>query len=317
MSEWYTRREVAELLNVTGSTIYHYAKLGKIKKVPDPHRYYRESRYYKKEVDQLAAERQSQPTGLSPTELAKELGVSVQTIYRRIKEGSISATEVSHGDESHRYVITEEEFKRAELLLKPAKPDKVRRVEYYDKKNDLALFQLYQSSNGLRARVMKDHAGQWGFFIQNYQKWVDLTEGLQKYDLEPAYTIHKPFMKNKGYVYMQISNEEDTFYPLIDYLYREWGVENAGVRDNAGSAFISFKAGEKPLPTAFQVEELAPFVKSGLLSTYEQLLIAENGYKRVSVDLPIEMLNYIKTLSDEEGISISQWIEHSLKKEIQ
>ncbi|WP_338451011.1 helix-turn-helix domain-containing protein [Niallia oryzisoli] len=77
INEWYTQKQVAEQLGVSKATVYHYAKQGKIRKIADPHRLHREARYYKEEVDRLASEREQYPTGMRPSEVAKQLGLSV------------------------------------------------------------------------------------------------------------------------------------------------------------------------------------------------------------------------------------------------
>ena len=97
--EWYTQQEVADLLGVSKTTVYHYAKQRKIIKIADPHRLHREARYEKAEVDQLVNERKSYPMGMRPTEVAKKLGLSVQSVYKYIQEGVIKAKEVPFGDE--------------------------------------------------------------------------------------------------------------------------------------------------------------------------------------------------------------------------
>jgi len=75
MSDWYTQKEVADLLNISKSTVYHYAKQGKIKKIADFYRLHREARYEKAGVDRLAAEREHNPAGMRPKEVSKHLGI--------------------------------------------------------------------------------------------------------------------------------------------------------------------------------------------------------------------------------------------------
>jgi hypothetical protein len=38
---------------------------------------------------------------------------------------------------------------------------------------------------------MKDEELNWGFYLPYYQKWVEYSEGIEKYGLEPCYSIHK------------------------------------------------------------------------------------------------------------------------------
>src|SRR6185312_11370330 len=109
LNDWYTRQEVADILGVSKATVYHYAKQKKIIKIDDPHRLIREARYKREEVDVLAAERQqNQPTGLRPSELAKQLGVTTQRIYALIRETDLKVDELPVGDERTIYSIPDE-----------------------------------------------------------------------------------------------------------------------------------------------------------------------------------------------------------------
>ena len=57
-------------------------------------------------------EREGHPTGMRPSEVAKQLGLSVQSVYKYIKDGTIQAVEVPFGDERTTYVISDQAFKR-------------------------------------------------------------------------------------------------------------------------------------------------------------------------------------------------------------
>ena len=69
--------------------------------------------------------------------------------------------------------------------------------------HDIALFQYFQSKDSIAARVMKDEEFNWGFYLPDYQKWVDYNEGIEKYGLEPCYEIHKEPFDYKGYVHIK------------------------------------------------------------------------------------------------------------------
>ena len=107
----------------------------------------------------------------------------------------------------------------------------MRRSEFYDSTNDIALFQYFQSPDSVAARVMKDEEHNWGFYLPEYQKWVEYNEGIEKYGLEPCYEIHKDTLDYKGYVHIQIPKGEDILYPFIDFIYESWGIENIGIRE--------------------------------------------------------------------------------------
>lgn len=118
--EWYTQKEVADLLGISKAMVYHYGKQKKIIKILDPHRLHKEARYEKAEVDRLVYEKQSLPTGMSTNEVAKRLGLSVQSVYKYIQDGSIKAEALPYGDERTIYVITETAYEEAAGLLKPS-----------------------------------------------------------------------------------------------------------------------------------------------------------------------------------------------------
>ena len=314
MNEWYTQKEVAERLGVSKATVYHYAKQGKIRKIADPHRLHREARYYKEEVDRLARREKEHPTGMRPSEVAKQLGLSVQSVYKYIKEGTIQAVEVPFGDERTTYVISDEAFEKAKEFFQSSETDRVRRSEFYDSTNDIALFQYFQSPDSVAARVMKDEEHNWGFYLPEYQKWVEYKEGIEKYGLEPCYEIHKDTLDYKGYVHIQIPKGEDILYPFIDFIYESWGIENIGIREQEQSVYISMKAGETPIPHSipFPLNQLIPFVQEGTIEIVEDLLLVRSAYRKTNLELPINMLDKVKQLAEQDNITMSQWVERAI-----
>src|SRR6185312_3959673 len=135
LNDWYTRQEVADLLGISKATVYHYAKQKKIIKIDDPHRLIREARYKKEEVDALAEERQRhRPTGLRPSELAKQLGVTTQRIYALIQETDLPVDELPVGDERTIYSIPDETVTWIRQEIERTAPVRGTRVEFYDAK---------------------------------------------------------------------------------------------------------------------------------------------------------------------------------------
>ncbi|WP_394237393.1 helix-turn-helix domain-containing protein [Niallia oryzisoli] len=319
INEWYTQKQVAELLGVSKATVYHYAKQGKIRKIADPHRLHREARYYKEEVDRLASEREQYPTGMRPSEVAKQLGLSVQSIYKYIKDRTIKAVEVPFGDERTNYVISKEAFLEAKELFQSLEFERVRKNEYYDSNYDIALFQYFQSQDSTAARVMKDEELNWGFYLPYYQKWVEYNEGIEKYGLEPCYSIHADSFDYKGYVHLQIPKGEDILYPFIDFIYETWGIENMGIREQEQSVYISMKAGEIPLSNSipFSLSQLLPFIQEGTVEIAGDFLIVRSAYRKTNLELPIKMLDKVKELAEQENITMSQWVEKVIHQALQ
>ncbi|MEK4011115.1 helix-turn-helix domain-containing protein [Peribacillus sp. FSL M8-0224] len=177
--EWYTQKEVADLLGVSKATVYHYGKQKKIIKILDPHRLHKEARYEKAEVDRLVYEKQSFPTGMSPNYVAKKLGLSVQSVYKYIQDGSIKAEAVPYGDE--RTIISETAYEEAAGLLKSSESQRPKRFEYYYPSHDIVLFQKFHSGKVPEARVIRNKDNEWGFYLPNIQKWLPFDEGVREY----------------------------------------------------------------------------------------------------------------------------------------
>lgn len=311
--EWYTQKEVADLLGVSKATVYHYGKQKKIIKILDPHRLHREARYQKAEVDRLVYEKQSLPTGMSPNEVAKKLGVSVQSVYKYIQDGSIKAKAVPYGDERIIYVISETSYQEAEKLLKPSETQRPKKFEYYDSKNDIALYQRFHSSKIPEARGVRNEENVFGFYLPNIQKWLTYEEGMKNYTLKPSYSIHQPTLDYKGYVELQVPKNEVVFYPFIDYLYQSWGVENIRMREQDSSVLLFIRAGEKSFKSdVFGIADILPYLINGEMHHEDDTLILRSPNRKTSFELPIELLETISNLAEQEGISISKWVEQKI-----
>ena len=161
---------------------------------------------------------------------------------------------------------------------------------------------------------MKDEANNWGFYLPNYQKWVDHKEGIEKYALEPCYGIHADPFDYKGYVHFQIPKGEDILYPFIDFIYESWGIENIGIREHEQSVNISMKAGEISINNSipFPLNQLIPFIQEGTIEIAEGYLLVRSAYRKTNLELPIKMLDTVKQLADQENITMSQWVEQAI-----
>ena len=149
LKNWYTRQEVADILGISKATVYHYAKQKKIIKIANPHRLIREVRYKLEEVDALAIERQRhQPMGLRPSALAKQLGVTPQRIYALIRETNLPVDELPVGDERTIYSIPDETAAWIRQEIERTASARGTRVEYYDAKFDIVLYQCFVHNKG-------------------------------------------------------------------------------------------------------------------------------------------------------------------------
>ncbi|MGE8081439.1 helix-turn-helix domain-containing protein [Peribacillus loiseleuriae] len=317
--DWYTQQEVADKLGISKATVYHWGKQKKIIKIQDPYRSIREVRYQRAEVDAIAQEQEAQPKGFRPSEVAKKLGVSVQKIYKLIQEGTIKASEVPVGDERKTYVISAVELEKAEKLLTPSRDNRPKRSEFYDSRYGVALFQKFFSSKISEARITRNEQNDWGFLIQSNQKWIPYEEGVKEYQLVPSYPIHADPLEYKGYVTFEIPSDTIWFYSLMDYLYQVWGMENIRLRVLLdGSILLLVRAGENDLSSiqAFSISDLLPFSREGEILRDNDLLILKSTYRKTTVELPKKMLKQVMDAAEEEGISMSLWLERLIEKNI-
>ncbi|MFJ9385206.1 helix-turn-helix domain-containing protein [Peribacillus sp. NPDC101481] len=311
--EWYTQKEVADLLGVSKATVYHYGKQKKIIKILDPHRLYKEARYEKAEVDRLVYEKQSLPTGMSPNEVAKKLGLSVQSVYKYIQDGSIKAEAVPYGDERITYVISGTAFQKAEKSLKQSETQRPKKYEYYDSKNDIVLYQKFHSNRIPEARVIRNEEKAWGFYLSNIQQWLPYEEGIRNYALKPAYSIHQSTLDYKGFLEIEMPKKVVVFYPFLDYLYEIWGVENIRLREQNETVLLYVRVGEKPfISEVFGIVDILPYLINGEMHHEDDTLILRSPNRKTSFELPIELLETISDLAEQEGISISKWVEQKL-----
>ncbi|WP_342615439.1 helix-turn-helix domain-containing protein [Peribacillus frigoritolerans] len=311
--EWYTQKEVADLLGVSKATVNHYGKQKKIIKIRDPHRLHKEARYEKAEVDRLVYEKQSYPTGMSPNDVAKKLGLSVQSVYKYIQDGSIKAKAVPYGDERTIYVISETAYKETAELLKPSESQRPKRFEYYHPSQDIVLFQKFLSSKVPEARVIRNKDNEWGFYLPNIQKWLPFEKGVREFQLKPVYPIHQSTFEYKGYLELEIPKDAVVFYPFLDYLYETGGMENIRLREQDHTVLLFIRAGERPLTTkGFFAADILPFLIKGDMYYEEGHLIFRSSYRKTSLELPIDQLESMTELAEQEGISMSKWVEHKL-----
>ena len=260
MKDWYTRQEVADLLGVSKATVYHYAKQQKIIKIDDPHRLIREVRYKQAEVDALAAERQrNQPTGLRPSELAKQLGVTTQRIYALIQETELPVDELPAGDERTIYSIPDETAVWIQQQIERTASVRGTRAEFYDAKFDIVLYQLFRTQQGQDLRVVRNDNQEWGFYLQS-RTWIPFANGINVYQYEAAYPIHQPNRRMKGYTDFLLPKDLDESFIFLDFVYQMWGIENIRIREQDTHIALSIKSGEIelsiPIPETLSEETL-------------------------------------------------------------
>lgn len=321
MKDWYTRQEVADLLGVSKATVYHYAKQKKIIKIEDPHRLIREARYEREEVDALAEERKrNEPTGLRPSELAKQLGVPTQRIYALIQETDLPIDELPVGDERTIYSISEEAAAWIRQEIRRTAPIRGTRAEFYDAAYNIALYQLFQAENGQAVRVIRNDNQEWGFYLQS-SIWIPFTTAIEMYHYKAIYPIHQKTMAIRGYTDFSLPKNLPESFEFLDFVYEVWGIENIRIREYDTSIKLSIKSGavtlSRPVPDGITQEILKRFLILGDIIIEEQTWNLVSGYRRTTFDLPTTMLDSLQVVAKESELSMSEYIEEALREKFE
>ncbi len=317
---YYTRTEVADLLNISKVTVYHYSKQKKIRKVPDPHRTMREARYYKEEVDALAKQRNElKIEGYTTSELGKKLGVTQKKIYQLINEHNLFVHQVPHGDERIRYIIPEETAAWMKEEIERTAPIRGIRSEFYDSTLDIALFQLFFTKDKYATRVLRNTDGEWGFY-NSTRSWVPFELGVQKYGYSPAYEIHRPLLKASGYTDLVLPKGNELSFLFLDYMYVRRGIENIRLREHDDYLALSIKSGPMQvtdsLPAELTEEIVLSFLEDGagkiIFEDEDWLFIS--GYRKTSIELPVKMLDALRDFGKKDQLNTNEVIEQAIEK---
>lgn len=318
MNNWYTRKEVADLLKVSKATVYHYAKQKKIIKIDDPHRLVREARYEKEGVDALVAKRrQNEPTGMRPSALAKELNVPVQRIYMLIQETDLLVEQLPSGDERMIYSIPKETANWIRQQVEKTASTRGMRVEFYDVRHDIALYQRFKVSNEQEMRVVRNTVGEWGFHLPS-GTWIPYADGRDIFQYVPAYEIHQPNEPVKGYTDFAFSRDDEDALLFLDFVYEQWGIENIRVREQDEQVYLSIKSGAKDvtLPLPVTEEKMQSFLILGALVIEDTQLTLVSGYRRTTFDLPTELLEELRQVANEQEITMSEFVEAAVRERL-
>ncbi|WP_186670662.1 helix-turn-helix domain-containing protein [Sporosarcina sp. BP05] len=320
MKNWYTRQEVADILGISKATVYHYAKQKKIIKIANPHRLIREVRYKQEEVDALAIERQRhQPLGLRPSTLAKQLGVTPQRIYALIRETTLPVDELPVGDERTIYSIPDETADWIRQEIERTASARGTRVEYYDAKFDIVLYQLFRTQQGQEMRVLRNDDQEWGFYLQS-RAWIPFTNGIYAYQYEAAYPIHQPNRRVRGYTDFLLPKDMQESFDFLDFVYQVWGIENIRIREHDTHIDLSIKSGEIavpiPVPDILTESIIKQFLVLGDVVIEEAEWTLISGYRRTTFDLPSNLLDELQGISKEKDLSMSEYVEDALREKI-
>ncbi|MEX3624910.1 helix-turn-helix domain-containing protein [Viridibacillus arvi] len=314
----YTTQEVARKLGVSKVTVYQYGKQGKIRKIKDPFSNVNQTRYARKEVDELVEERNLRPSGLSVSEAAQALGVAKPRIYSLIKDGILEAQEIYIGDESKRLIIQEAPLNYARKWLEEQKNRRAAKWEFYDRDNDVALYQLFESKDGQTYRLMKNDKGDWGFYLPPHT-WVGYKEALKTLIFTPTYKIHKKTLRrSKFYVDFKLPKDNSATYEILDTFYIAAGVENLRLREVMDTILLSIKEGIYEVPEGSQGQlDIMEAVHFGECIERDGEISICSNYKRQYYDLPEKYVEQFLLEADKQNLTQHELLEKVIDEYLQ
>lgn len=91
-------------------------------------------------------------------------------------------------------------------------------------------------------------------------------------------------------------------------------METIRVREQSETVLLYIKAVEKPLkPEVLGIIDILPYLINGEMLHEDDTMILRSLNRKTSFELPIELLETISDLAEQEGISIiSKWVEQEL-----
>lgn len=226
MEAYYKKSEIAELLNIKETKVYHLVKEGLILAAPNPFNARKENVYYKEQVDRLVEIAKKYESFLTTGETAKLLDITPAQVRRIIDQNDIEFDEIenSHLGKKKRIVISPENVERIKGYA-----DKIRQSPryskhtYYSKKYNIAESQLFldNKQQGVRVHYF-EQKDDWGFTIQG--QFMPYETAVNLFQLKPAYPI------NRKQEYSPYSTEFTVSIPsqlpLLDFFYEQRGIEN-------------------------------------------------------------------------------------------
>lgn len=323
---FYTRKEVAKLLNIKEKTVYTYAQEGKIEAAPNPYNVRRETVYTKESVDNYLnqIEKLMKEDGYTLEEASKELGISRQRINKIIGEYNIQVIKNSKVRGGvPKTIIPEASFEQLKNIANTLKnkTNKQAKSNFYSQELDIAVFQLFYDQHGDSYRVKKIN-GEWGFSKTLDNTFIPYKVAQDMLELTSAYPIHQTPNKQLGYAVFKLPEKHQNTLIYIDYFLSKLGVENIIIEldkvVNEQSITLHLRQSvieiDEDTPSNQALEELKRHIVEGELVYTDTELFIIAGKRRISAIISLENFNKLTKLSIKESKDLSDVLDEILSK---
>jgi DNA-binding transcriptional MerR regulator len=314
-NELLTTEQAAKELGVKPESIYRYIREGKLRPVyEDKWQIDTSKLFYKEDIDSL--KKAFEKPGLSTNDVAKRLGVSVQTVNYYIQKGILPATKKEYKGRL-RYFVKDEDLNGLEDKLDKSKNKK----SFFSKDYGAYLFQLYKNRNtGELARIIEiDNVRITA--VNESGRTLSLDELLKEGYL-PVYNLNlqkKPINK-KGFakfLFKQPSNISSPVYEVIEWFYRIIGPNNMRLTKKGEQIQLFVKPVLLPLfKETHQVEIslLVNHIKEGTVHTRHNGVYVDTNLEPVYLYIPKNIKERIREEAEKKDMTIEEYAVKALLK---
>ncbi|MCM3318019.1 helix-turn-helix domain-containing protein [Rummeliibacillus stabekisii] len=312
-SGYYTKEEVAKLLNIAESTVYRYAEQGKIQTEPNPYRMKKSTRYTKESVEQFLQSQKAD--GITVDGLAKKLKISKARIYQLLQQNDeLDVIKTPYGANNYKYLIPASTQKAISKLLRKKK-SKGAKKDFYNSQYNIALFQLFRNDYGKFYRIFKNERNEWGLYLNGTNNFVDYKTAMEELKIEPSYALNnRSSLKNNGYGHFEVPKDESGFL-FIDYFYQHLGINNMYVNEQSETIDLFLKEtniplDKCPLPSELTIDIITSI--EGDIYIDEESFHILKGHKSITFSLSLPTIKQLQSYVKSHNLTTSEVTEKAI-----
>ncbi|KKI90670.1 hypothetical protein WQ54_19305 [Bacillus sp. SA1-12] len=308
-NEFLKTNEVANLLNVSVSTIYKYVKENKLTPVYRDKWKIDESLLFRpEEVEKLKDE--FKKPGLTTGEVATMLNIHPTTVASYIAKGILPATKKLYKGREL-YFIEQEDLDRYRENQKTRKKDK---KQFYLKKKGFFLFQVFTNERtNEKARIM-EFDGQDGKAITENGRILSLTQLKEEGFNKKQKLVEKKYITKRGFAVIELPKPNyinSPVFSIIETFYDHLGPQNIKISSEKESIYIEVK----PVFIEGFTEELyqkeisiiEKHLIEGKLEVRHNGIIIDSDLESLILHIPSHLKKNIVQNAKKQGLTIEEY----------
>jgi transposase len=316
--EHLSTKEVAEMLGVTEQTIYNYVKSGEIKPANEDWSIDGTYYFFSDDVEKLRV--RFQKPGLSTKEVSEQIGVTINTVAKYIKQGKLKAIKQEYRGKE-RYFVTENDL--ADFIENDFSHRSKRQVLFMpDMKYHL--YQLFvQQDKNEYGRLLDIEGRQHGIVVTEKGERIPVTQLADK-GYAPVRTIEKaaPSTK-KGYAVFEIPRPhhiKSNLYKIFDMLFVEAGAQNLKITGNGDNIKVEVKPFliEKRMVEKYpeEIDALNRYLTVGKIQKRPGGLLINSNVKSVQAYIDERVKKELLEIAAKQEITLEELVGEIVKEGI-